>query len=180
MLICTVAVWATQGHEPLRPMEAPAQKWPMCCQPSLPGRLLAGLLGGAGRVSRYGQSLRPAHLLPKLLSTDSLALTSVQGGCPVYTAASLRESPQSTHNTGHASPVKPARVVCLKYSVQFSRPVASDSATVGTAARQASLSFTNSRNLLKLISIVSVMPSNHLILFSPSPFNISQHQGLFK
>ena len=81
MLICTVAVWATQGHEPLRPMEAPAQKWPMCCQPSLPGRLLAGLLGGAGRVSRYGQSLRPAHLLPKLLSTDSLALTSVQGGC---------------------------------------------------------------------------------------------------
>ena len=33
-----------------------------------------------------------------------------------------------------------------------------------TAARQASLSITNSRSLLKLMSIESVMPSNHLIL----------------
>ena len=33
-----------------------------------------------------------------------------------------------------------------------------------TAARQASLSFTISCSLLKLISIESVMPSNHLIL----------------
>ena len=32
-----------------------------------------------------------------------------------------------------------------------------------TAARQASLSITNSRSLLKLMSIESVMPSNHLI-----------------
>ena len=36
-----------------------------------------------------------------------------------------------------------------------------------TAARQASLSITNSRSLLKLMSIVSVMPSNHLILSHP-------------
>ena len=36
--------------------------------------------------------------------------------------------------------------------------------TPRTAARQASLSITNSRSLLKLMSIVSVMPSNHLIL----------------
>ena len=35
------------------------------------------------------------------------------------------------------------------------------------AARQASLSITNSRSLLKLISIESVMPSNHLILCRP-------------
>ena len=34
----------------------------------------------------------------------------------------------------------------------------------GTAARQASLSFTTSRSLLKLKSIASVMPSNRLIL----------------
>ena len=33
-----------------------------------------------------------------------------------------------------------------------------------TAARQASLSITNSQSLLKLISIESVMPSSHLIL----------------
>ena len=36
--------------------------------------------------------------------------------------------------------------------------------TAWTAARQASLSTTNSRSLLKLTSIESVMPSNHLIL----------------
>ena len=39
--------------------------------------------------------------------------------------------------------------------------------TPWTAARQASLSITNSQSLLKLISVVSVMPSNHLILCHP-------------
>ena len=40
-------------------------------------------------------------------------------------------------------------------------------ATPWTAARQASLSVTNSWSLLKLMSIMSVMPSNHLILYRP-------------
>ena len=40
-------------------------------------------------------------------------------------------------------------------------------ATLWIAARQASLSITNSRSLLKLMSIDSVMPSNHLILYCP-------------
>ena len=40
-------------------------------------------------------------------------------------------------------------------------------ATPWTAARQASLSITNSRSLLKLMAIESVMPSNHLILCCP-------------
>ena len=39
--------------------------------------------------------------------------------------------------------------------------------TSWTAARQASLSITNSWSLLKLTSIESVMPSNHLILCHP-------------
>ena len=39
--------------------------------------------------------------------------------------------------------------------------------TPWTAARQASLSITNSQSLLKLKSIESVMPSNHLILYCP-------------
>ena len=43
----------------------------------------------------------------------------------------------------------------------------SDSATSWTAAHQASLSLTISRSLLKLMSIESVMPSNHLILCHP-------------
>ena len=39
--------------------------------------------------------------------------------------------------------------------------------TPWTAARQASLSITNFQSLLKLMSIESVMPSNHLILCRP-------------
>ena len=39
--------------------------------------------------------------------------------------------------------------------------------TPWTAACQASLSITNSRSLLKLMSIESVMPSNHFILCHP-------------
>ena len=39
--------------------------------------------------------------------------------------------------------------------------------TPWTAAPQASLSITNSQSLLKLMSIKSVMPSNHLILCCP-------------
>ena len=40
-------------------------------------------------------------------------------------------------------------------------------ATPWTAARQASLSITNSQSLLRLMSIESGMPSNHLILCHP-------------
>ena len=47
--------------------------------------------------------------------------------------------------------------------VQQTCSVMSDSATPWTAARQASLSFTIFWSLLKLMSIESVMPSNHLI-----------------
>ena len=54
-------------------------------------------------------------------------------------------------------------------SVQFSQSVQSLIrvwlfATPWTAARQASLSITSSRSLLKLMSIESVMPSSHLLL----------------
>ena len=52
-------------------------------------------------------------------------------------------------------------------SVQFSHSVVSDSVTPWTAAHQASLSLTNSRSLLKLMSFESETPSNHLILCHP-------------
>ena len=51
----------------------------------------------------------------------------------------------------------------LHSSVQ-SRPTL---VTPWTAARQATLSITNSRSLLKLMSVESVMPSKHLILCRP-------------
>ena len=50
---------------------------------------------------------------------------------------------------------------------QSSRSVVPDFATPWTAARQASLSITNSQSLLKLMSIELMMPSNHLILCHP-------------
>ena len=51
--------------------------------------------------------------------------------------------------------------------LQFSRSVMSDSEIPWTAAHQASLPVTNSRSLLKLMSIESVMPSNRLIHCRP-------------
>ena len=51
----------------------------------------------------------------------------------------------------------------------FNHSVVSDFVTPWTAACQASLSFTISQSWLKLMSIVSVMPSNHLILCYPLP-----------
>ena len=51
--------------------------------------------------------------------------------------------------------------------VQFTCLVMSNSVTPWTGARQASLSITGSKRLLKLMSIESVMPSNHLILCHP-------------
>ena len=52
-------------------------------------------------------------------------------------------------------------MILLKCYTQFSSVAQS---FLWTAARQASLSISSSRRLLKLMSIESVMPSNHLIL----------------
>ena len=55
----------------------------------------------------------------------------------------------------------------LFQSVQFSHTVMSGSETPWAATRLASLSITNTWSLLKLMSITSAMPSNHLILCRP-------------
>ena len=52
-------------------------------------------------------------------------------------------------------------------SVQSTLSAVSDSVNPWTAACQASLSITNSWSLLKLMSIMSVIPSNHLIIYHP-------------
>ena len=67
-----------------------------------------------------------------------------------------------TWNTCHrlfSLPLKSSSVQSLSHVLLFATP--------WTAARQASLSITNSRSLLKLMSIESVLPSNHLILCHP-------------
>ena len=58
--------------------------------------------------------------------------------------------------------------IILFIQVQFNHSVMSDCLWHRwTAAHQASLSITNSQSLFKLMSIKSVMPSNHLILCCP-------------
>ena len=54
-----------------------------------------------------------------------------------------------------------------RLKLQFSHSVVSDSVTPWMAACQASLAIINFRGLLKLMSIESVMPSNHLIFCCP-------------
>ena len=55
-------------------------------------------------------------------------------------------------------------------------------ATPWAAARQASLSITDSLSFLRLMSVELMMPSSHLILSHPSPLalSFSQHQDLFQ
>ena len=63
----------------------------------------------------------------------------------------------------------------------FSRSVVSDSGTPWTAARQASLSITDSCSLLRpRVHRVgyATQPSHPLSSPSPPAFNLSQHQGL--
>ena len=57
--------------------------------------------------------------------------------------------------------------ICFQFSSVLSLSHVQSFATPWTAACQASLTITNSRSLLKLMSIASVMPSNHLILWHP-------------
>ena len=92
-------------------------------------------------------------------------------------ATELRHQSQLCWSTGRGCPslihpVKqqlsrcgPWASISIPSSVQFSHFRLF--ATPWTAARQASLSITNSWSLLKLMSIEPVMPSNHLILCCP-------------
>ena len=65
------------------------------------------------------------------------------------------------------SGINPTYEIFCFLSFQFSCSVVFDSETPWTAAHQVSLSIANSQSLLKLMSIKSVMPSNHLILCHP-------------
>ena len=68
---------------------------------------------------------------------------------------------------GSSQPRDQTQVYCIQLSSVQSFSRAQLFATPWTAACQASLSFAISQSLLKLMSIKSVMPSNHLILCHP-------------
>ena len=80
-----------------------------------------------------------------------------------------RTEPEAKKTFSHLLCLKDLRD--LKYFFQFSVSSVTQLCLTlcgpWTAACQASLSITNSWNLLKLMSIKSVMPSNHLILCCP-------------
>ena len=102
---------------------------------------------------------------------DSLALflTSWERRVqPLATWEQLRASADGQHSElGSYIPCTSSRPRSCS-SVQFNHSVVSNSLRPPwTAAHQASLSITNSWSLLKLMSIQSVMSSNHLILCHP-------------
>ena len=96
----------------------------------------------------FSFSISPSNEYSGLISIsmDWLDLLAVQG--------TLKHLPQ--HHSSKASIV----LCSVFFIVQLF-------AALWTAACQSSLSFTNSRCLFKLMSIESVMPSNHLILCCP-------------
>ena len=74
-----------------------------------------------------------------------------------------RQREASSHSLLHCNTHQDIRSICC---CSVSHSGVSDSVIPWTAARQASLSFI-SWSLIKLMSIESVMPSNHLILCHP-------------
>ena len=102
-----------------------------------------GLIPGSGGSSEEGNG-NPLH--PVFWPVESHGQRSLVGCSP----QGLKKSDMTDHVVGVHS------LSCIRLF-----------ATPWTAARQASLSITNSRSLLKLMSIELVMPSNHLILCCP-------------
>ena len=87
---------------------------------------------------------------------------------PAFSESSCPGNPLSLEFSAFTNPAK-MLPGASDGRVQFSSDVSCVQlfVTPWTAAHQASLSITNSQSLLKLMSIESVMPSNHLILCQP-------------
>ena len=99
------------------------------------------------------------------------------GNCPKFVFSvhsALNQSWISISSSFHIHPSHHHFPLLLSHVQPFATP--------WTTACQASLSFTISWSLLKLMSKESVMPSNHLTLYCPfsSVFNLSHYQGLFQ
>ena len=86
--------------------------------------------------------------------------------CRSYLCQALQQCGQYAHHLGRGRAALLSERTIPTQSVQSLSPVQLF-VTPWTAAHQASLSFTNSWSLLKLVSIKLVMPSNHLILCHP-------------
>ena len=92
---------------------------------------------------------------------------------PIHPGGDSYHTPTDSVKSSEVSPFRPGSLFFpgLHLGPQFSSIQSLSHvrlfATPWIAARQASLSITNSRSLLKLMPIKSVMPSSHLILCNP-------------
>ena len=104
-------------------------------------------------------------------SQSSSSEPSRQSLSPLHTRWRFRQRPEQGEVVDASRASRTTPPPSWPVSVQFSSVQSLSHVwlflTPWTAARQASLFITNSRSLLKLMSIESVMPSNHLILCCP-------------
>ena len=101
----------------------------------------------------------PMDCSPLGSSVSGIHRQEYWSGWPASIEASWKYIPQQSDKLYMSWPLRLSSVQSLSRVQLF--------ATSWTAELQASLSITNSRSLLKLMSIESVMPSNHLILCHP-------------
>ena len=118
---------------------------------------------GLHRVGHDWSDLACMHALEKAMATHSSVLAwripgmGEPGGLP--SMGSCRVGHDWSYSAAAAEEPVPTAVQSLSCVRLFANP--------WTAARQASLSITNSQSLLKLMFVESVMPFNHLILCHP-------------
>ena len=146
------------------------------------GRL--GMREGRGIWEISMPSCRFCHELKTALKNKvlrNMAEVFIKGTSPMKVFTPLRRAHCTPYRSvlySAASPVSSIKSCCLCCSVAQSCSTLCDPMDCST---QASLSFTISWSLLKLMSTESVMPSNHLqSSLSPPAFNLSQHWGLFQ
>ena len=98
-----------------------------------------------------------------------------------WVSSGLLQGPGTKYRRAGMEPSEGSPIIFIQFTSVQSFSHVRLFVTPRTTAFQASLSITNSQSSLKLMSMESVMPSNHLILCHPTSFalNLSQHQGLF-
>ena len=144
--LALVTVPAVDPEQPQLPMGVP-QPQPVSLQSPFAETLSSALQ--ARHPDSTPESPPNAQMIPELPSAQ--LGEEVFRGCPQNQICDFQRARSSWIQFSSVQSLSPVRLF----------------ATPWTAAHQASLSITNSRSLLKLMSIKSVMPSNHLILCRP-------------
>ena len=113
-------------------------------------------------VHRVGDAIQPSHPRSSYMTRGPGAAQA-----PDVIPTHPRPTPTPGPGSGPCFSLLGSQISLLYLSSVQSLSCVRPFATPWTAALQASLSITNSRSLLKLMSTESVMPSNHLVLCYP-------------